>query len=356
MVYRRTLIMLTTAVALFASACGGSDSADGSAPGGSAEEFTEVTLLSVPDISGTVTFAAVERGFFLKHGLDVNLRLLSSGADIVKGLQAGEAQFGQVATTSVPVARSSGLNLRMVVPIMNDATSAKFAGNLSIIARADSGIDPNDPSSLEGKKIAVLEGSTPQSYLRAYLEENGSSLDKVDLLNLAVPDQPIALKQGEVDAITPWEPFVSQVIREMGDDAIIVSRGDALIGYVIGIGATDEVIEENPDVIQSFTDAISEAAQWVRQNPDEAARVTGSYIDGLNLVDATTAIIEHVAFDPRISDCTLEAFEVQAQALFDAGVTTQEYGAEELVDPSFSNRSFEVYPELFEDLGSVSHC
>lgn len=359
MMFKKTLITLLAATAGLLAACGGSSEegdAGGGGAGASSGEFTEVTLLTVPDISGTVTFAAAERGFFAKHGLDVQLRLLSSGADITKGLQAGEAEFGQVATTSVPPARSSGLDLQMVVPIMNDATSAKFAGNLAIIAGASSGIDPNDPSTLEGKEVGVLEGSTPQSYLRAFLEENGSSLDEVDLLNIAVPDQPIALKQGEVDAITPWEPFVSQVVRELGDDAVIVSRGDSLIGYVIGIGATEEVIESNPDVMQSFTEAVSEAALWVRENPEEAAEVTGNYIDGLNLEDASTAISDHVAFDPRISGCTLQAFEVQAKDLFEADVTKQAFTADEMVNTTFTERTLESRPELFEDLTPVSDC
>jgi len=72
------------------AACGGSAPAAQS----STAPLTAVTIATANNMLHTAEFVGVEKGFFLKHGVKVQLQILQTGSDINKALQSGSAQFG----------------------------------------------------------------------------------------------------------------------------------------------------------------------------------------------------------------------------------------------------------------------
>jgi len=68
-------------------------------PAGAAEAGGVLTAVASPvlAIAHTPSFVGVEKGLFLKYGLDLKLKILGSGQEVVKALQAGELQFGAAA-------------------------------------------------------------------------------------------------------------------------------------------------------------------------------------------------------------------------------------------------------------------
>ena len=96
-----------------------------------------------------------------------------------------------------------------------------------------------------------------------------------------------ALQQGQVDAAAPWEPYTAQVVRELGSNGVVVSRGEAgLVTDIIGVVAHDNWIGKNYDLLEKFSIGIAQAAQFIRQNPKGAAEIDTRYLDGLNVADA----------------------------------------------------------------------
>lgn len=316
-------------------------------------EFESVVLGVVNDMSGAPLFVASERGYFPENGLDVKLRIFSSGADMNKALGAGNIQFATAGNTSVPSSRAAGLNTVMVSGGMNDATTVTNADPLSIIATKDSGMTADDPSSIKGKKVAYLAGSTTEAYLRAFLAANDMTIDDIEAVNLEIPDHPVALTQGDVDAAVSWEPYASQSVRELGDDAVEFARGAPVLGYVIGVGATDETIASSPDTLKKFVASVAQSTQFIRENPAEAAEIVTNFIDGLNLDDATEAISNHVSYDPRISGCTFEIFKTTADNMVKQGLIKKAPPVNEMVDPQFIDAVESDHPEWFEDLPAI---
>lgn len=346
----RSIAAITTLL-LLGAACGGG-SEDGGSSGATAEGFDDVTLATVGNMMHLPEYVAVEKGIWAEHGLNVRLQILSSGADVNKAMQSGNAEFGSASTTSVPAARAAGLPQKLVAPGMNDATSPTYAGPLGIVGRADRGIEPDDPSSLIGKKVAVHEGSTNHEYLLLYLEENGIDPKDVEIVPIEAQDQPVSFDQGDVDAASDWEPFVTQMMIEQGDNAVLLSMNDPLLGYTIGVGATDEVIEQEAEVMEKFSRGIAEASYWIRQNPEEAAEVATNFIDGLQTEYAVEAMV-NLAFDPRISACTEESFEVAAKGLAAKGEIDSAPPGPEMMDPTIMDKVEEENPEWFEDLPPI---
>src|SRR5262249_44115434 len=155
------------------------------------------------------------------QGLNVNIKLTSSGRAVVQAVQAGDAQVGHAAlSTTIASARASGNLLKGVMAYFNAAEDIPKAGGRPIVRRQGRGIDANDPKSMEGKKIGHLTGSTNEVYLREWFRRNKLDIGKSQLVSVPVENMPITITQGLVDAIAPWEPYTAQAIRELGPNAV----------------------------------------------------------------------------------------------------------------------------------------
>jgi ABC-type nitrate/sulfonate/bicarbonate transport system substrate-binding protein len=300
----------------------------------------------------TDEYVAAQEGFYAQNGLNVKIKIFESGSDVTKAMQAGTVKFGSASTTAVPAARAAGVPLKLMVGGMNDATSSLYDGPLGIVGRADRGITTK-ASSLKGKKIGVLLGSTTEQYLRIFLEKNGLTEKDVKLVNLQVPDHPVSLKQGDVDAVASWEPYVSQEISELGPNAVVVSRGEGLLGYIVGLGVLDPTLQNNNALVLKFVTAVAEADAFIRKNPQKAAQDAANYLSGLNVNLAADAIKNHMKWDPRLSVCTQTAMKAGADELFKAGQITTNVPVPAMMNTSIIGQVEKDHPAWFADLPPV---
>jgi NitT/TauT family transport system substrate-binding protein len=325
----------------------------GPAPRVQAQDMKEVTFIVVNNLFSTPAFVAVENGYWAKQGLNVKIKLTSSGRQVTQSLQAGEAQFGHAAlSTTTASARASGNMLKGVMPYYNAADHIAKAGGRAIIARKDRGIDAKNPKTMEGKKIGYLKGSTNDIYVRQWFKREGLDISKSELLNVPVENMPITLAQGQVDAIVPWEPYTAQAVRELGANAVVVSRGEAsLVTDIIGVVAHENWIGKNYDLLEKFSVGIAQAAQFIRQNPKGAADIDTRYLDGLNVADAVEAL-KWVSWDPRISVCTSEGLVKTGNDMVKAGLIkmSRPFTAEDFYDDTVLKRVMQKHPQFFSDL------
>jgi NitT/TauT family transport system substrate-binding protein len=314
---------------------------------------SDITFFAVNNVFAVPSFVAVENGFWAKRGLNVKLKLVTSGREITQALQAGEAQLGGASvSTTTASARASGNLLKGVIPYYNDAGYIALASGRAIIGRKDRGIVAGDPKTLIGKKIAYLTGSTQDVYLRAYLARNGIDFNQLEVVSVPVPDMPITVTQGLVDAAVPWEPYTAQMVRELGANAVEMSRGAA--GYVtdlIGVLADEKYIDTHQPLLEAFSLGLAEAAQSVRREPQRAAEIATWYLDGLKPEDAVEAI-KHLTFDPRVSLCTDIGLVETGNGMVKDGLikVAQPFVADDFRDLRVLTKIIKEHPELFNDL------
>src|SRR5215510_911875 len=329
------ILGLAAAAAVIAG-CGSSGSGgggSGSAPAdaaGSGAGFATETLGTVSNLMHTDEYVATQEGFYAQNGLNVKIKIFASGSDVTKAMQAGTVKFGSASTTAVPAARAAGVPLKLLVR--------------GITTKA---------SSLKGKRIGVLVGSTTEQYLRLYLEKNGMTEKDVTLVNLQVPDHPVSLKQGDVDAVASWEPYVSQEISELGSNAVTLSRGEGLLGYIVGLGVLDPTLQNSRALVVKFVTAVAEADAFIRKNPQKAAQDAANYLPGLDVNMAADAIKNHMRWDPRLSVCTQTAVNEGADELFKAGQITTSIPLTAMMDTSIIGQVEKAHPAWFADLPAV---
>src|SRR3989442_11766027 len=74
-----------------------------------AQQMRDVTYIVVNNLFSTPAYVAAENGYWAKQGLNVSVKLTSSGRAVVQAVQAGEGPVGHPARSPpTPSARPSG--------------------------------------------------------------------------------------------------------------------------------------------------------------------------------------------------------------------------------------------------------
>ena len=279
---RRVRVWLPTALAVLtvcaATACGGSSSGSGASASGGASaavQNTAVTVGVIPIIDVAPIYLGEKKGFFAEQHLDLTLKTASGGAAIIPGVLAGQMQFGFSNVTSLLIAKSKNLPVKMIAP-----------GNFSTgIAGKDFGglVVPNDSpiqtaKDLEGKTVAVNNlNNIIQTTVDASVRKAGGDPKKVKYVELAFPDMPAALANHRVQAAFPVEPFLTASL-DQGNRVVAWSLADAAPNLMIAAYFTSTgYASQNPDVVQRFTAAIEESLQYAAEHPDEARAMVTTY-------------------------------------------------------------------------------
>ncbi|MBC8270162.1 MAG: ABC transporter substrate-binding protein, partial [Rhodospirillaceae bacterium] len=188
--------------------------------------------------------------------------LLSSGQlDLV----FSTVEFGPIAT-----AEDMGFKLVSFTNLSN--------GTDNIVVRPDI----KEASDLVGEQIAVLEGGLAQIMVAIWLEENGVSVDDVQMVNLIAGDAAAAMTSGQIAAAELWDPFGAQVLADLpGARSVSNSREEfwtktGLIGDAFFM--SDTFTSERRDVAVKTTNALFDAVEYWRANPVEAGKIIGDAI------------------------------------------------------------------------------
>lgn len=290
---RLLMIALGTSVALLVSGCGSKSTIN---PETGKDEY----VLKIGEQQGALCHAplqvAMEEGFFDAEGIKWE-RVDFGGADIQAALGAGtiDAGFGLIGKFVQPI--ENGLN--MVV------TAGMHTGCTKIMVRADS--DINSIADLKGKTIGVssLAGSEAVTAKRA-LYKAGVDISAdggdVEFAVYSTTDQPIALLNGAVDAISTPDPVATNAVEEYGykvllDTAVTEPYASE---YCCVSFVSAEVANEHPEIAAAYTRACLKASAWVAEHPLETAKIQidGEYVSGD--VDHNAAILSTYEYIPSV--------------------------------------------------------
>jgi ABC-type nitrate/sulfonate/bicarbonate transport system substrate-binding protein len=318
----------------------------------SAQTMQTLHIYVVKNLLASPNFVALENGYWAEQGLDVQMKLTGGGRMVVQALQAGDAQLGHVAISgTLPIARAGGDRLIGVMPYYNDPAYMGKASAYAIVGRKDRGIDAANPASLLGKKIGFTAG-TDEYYLKQWFRRANLDITKAQLVSVLVEDMPVTVSQGLVDAAVPWEPYASQIIRELGPNAAVVSRGEAgLISDNVGIVGKEDWVTAHPDIVEKFAIGLVMATRFIRENPTETAEIVARTLDGMNVADAVEGL-KQMSWDPRISVCSIEGSIRSGNGLARTGQIRMDrpFVTADFYDMAAYRRLTEKHPDLFSGL------
>ncbi len=323
----------------------------GAGPIVSGQAPAQVTIATVNNMNHVPQFVAVEKGIYVKHGVDVKLRVFNDGASATRALQAGEAQMATIGNSTLSAAWNQGVRLVAVAVVMGDATRVYYDDPLAILTRPGSGIRRLHVEDLVGKRVGMIIGGTGEEYFRAVLAKEKIPTDRINFANVPAPDHVSALRNGGVDAEVVWEPYGTMILQQV-PGSYVVLRGGGYLGWNLYLMGPEEFVRRNPAVMDGLVRGFVEAAWYVRRHATESAQIATRWIEGLDPGAAKKAIT-YMDFDPRFSANILRAQAVVDKVMIDRGRIKQGADLSKAIDTSYLDKVMRDAPQMFADLKPV---
>lgn len=235
------------------------------------------TKLSMNYTTGesVTAFAAKESGIFAKHGLDVDLVPVTQNSNAPAALESGSVQIGMIQVANLLQATDNGLDF---VALAGGSDLAKGETHNSVVVRT--GLAAKGARDLVGKTVGVPGiGASIDIFFRNWLLDGDvepAQLTIVETTFLAMADN---LKSGNLDAVTPLEPFVTR-ITSAGIGYELVNLTDRLprprLNALLFVAKRDWAAQ-NAATVAALRAAIAEADDYVRANPDKSRDAINKY-------------------------------------------------------------------------------
>lgn len=339
---KRVLMLLSTALLTLSllAGCAGNSKTDSGQPDDSektpSEDLTEITLNEVAhSIFYAPLYAAVENGYFKDEGIDLTL-VCGFGADkTMTAVISGEADIGFMGSEASIYTYSEGANDYVV----NFAQLTQRAGNFLVAREEISDFSWDD---IKGSLVlGGRKGGMPQMVFEYILKENGIDPSK-DLeinQNIDFGSTAAAFAEGQGDFTVEFEPGATTLESE-GKGYVVASLGEDS-GYVpyTAFSAKQSYIDENPDVIQAFTNALQKGMDYVQSHtPDEIASVIEPQFPETDIDTIKTIVTRYYGQDTWKSNLIFEesSFDLLQDILISAGELEQRVPYDDLVTTKFA--------------------
>ena len=235
---------------------------------GFTQPLKTVTMVRTTGSIGMVPLEfSVNRGFFKKQGLDVQLITVRQSDVIIAATVAGELNFMDIIPTAI-LASVRGLPIRTIAVVLKRAPYV-LIGQPNLRSAAE----------LKGKKIGVSSVGGMSAYLvREILMRNGLNPDR-DVTFLAIGGtsaRSAALFGGTIDAALVVAPD-NYPLESKGYRRLLLASD--YVNYPLsGVAASADFLAKNKAVAVSFLKGLMEGAKFARENKSDSVAFIKEYL------------------------------------------------------------------------------
>ena len=246
--------------------------AEAAADGEDTDSLEDVTVILdyVANTNHTGMYVALDQGYYEEQGLNVNIVEPTEGATATL-VAVGKGDFGISYQEDVTIALASEdpLPIRAIAALIQHNTSG-FA------TYADKNI--TSVKDFEGKTYAGWGGPGESAVLNAVMTQAGADFSK---LNIVTSDGAgFAALKDQVDIMWFFEAW-DNVKCELADFPInytpVRDLDERLDYYTPVIIASEETLEQKPEMVRRFLAATEKGYLYAIENPEESAEILHKY-------------------------------------------------------------------------------
>lgn len=320
------------ALLLVTAACGGSETAAPTA----APTAVSLQLSWIHEYSSAPFYAAERNGRFTGQNLSVTLGEggfddQGNYIDPFTQVLNGEYDFGLSNAANIILARSQGHPVVAVATVLQRSP-------LAVISLSESNL--RRPQDLVGHTVAVSMDGT-QNILSTLLVSQGVNPEEVNI----VPRETFGIEpliDGSVDAMVAWIINEGVQVQEAGHQANFIMMSDyGIEAYDFVVFTTEDMIANQPDVVQRFLTALTQGIQDVIANPEQAIDYTLTYSpdlapDGqLRRLQATIPLINLPGSNPGVMSEAV--WTIIHQTMLDLAIIAEPIELESAYSETFLN-------------------
>jgi len=311
---------------------------------GCGTEESGKTAVTLNEVAHSIFYApqyvAIEEGYFADEGIDLTL-VNGGGADkVMTAMVSGEADIGFMGSEASIYTYAGGEDDYAV----NFAQLTQRAGNFLVGREPEEDFEWSD---LVGKKVlGGRAGGMPQMVFEYILKKHRidpkADLDIDQSINFGLTAA--AFTSDDSDYTVEFEPFATGLEME-GNGYVVASLGEES-GYVpyTAYCAKKSYMEENPEIIQKFTNAIQKGMDYVNSHTaDEIAKVIHPQFKETPIENVTKIVERYKTQDTWKKDLVFEkeSFDLLQNILEEAGELPARVPYEDLVTTEFAKSALQ---------------
>lgn len=339
---KKKLLSALLVAALAASVLAGCAKEETGSSESDKKEETRLTKVTLNEVAHSIFYApmyvAIEEDYFKDEGIDLEL-VTGFGADkTMTAVLSGQADIGFMGSESSIYTYNEGAKDYVV----NFAQLTQRAGNFLVSGEP---IEDFSWEDLKGKTVlGGRKGGMPEMVFEYILKQNDIDPEKDVMINQNIDfgSTAAAFSGGQGDFTVEFEPGAT-TLEAAGKGYVVASLGKES-GYVpyTAFSAKKSYLEEHPDLIQSFTDALQKGMDYVNTHtPEEIAKVIQPQFKENDLETITTIVSRYYEQKTWKEDLIFnqDSFELLQDILEDAGELDSRTPYEDLVTTEFAKKA-----------------
>ncbi len=224
----------------------------------------QVTVLLdwTPNTNYSGIYTAIEEGYYEEEGLSVEL--IEAPGSVVQLVAAGQAEFGISYQEEITYARLNDIPVVSIAAIIQHNTSG-FA------SLQDRGIE--SPADFEGKSYGGWGSPVEEAMIEALMKQYDADFEEVDIITTGEVDSLIVIER-EADFAWIYYGWTGIEAELQGMDLNFIELREeepALDYYTPVLITSEDLIADDPELIEKFMEATAKGYRLAIENPETAA-------------------------------------------------------------------------------------
>lgn len=294
------------------------------------DDLVEISMMLdwVPNTNHTGIFVAADQGYFTEAGLEV--KIIEPGEVYAEqAVSSGTVDFGISFQEQVTIARANEVPLVSIAAIIQHNTSG-FAsrGPLQV----------SSPRDWEGLRYGAFGSPFEEPTLQALMQCDGADFDQLEIVDTGFADPLALLSEEQTDLawiFYAWQGIQAEQQALNLNLLMMENWFDCIPDYYTPIIITSEsMVDEQPQIIRAFLQAITRGYEFTIRDPEAAAQILLQAVPELDseLVSASQEWISprYQADANRWGEQSAEVWEAYATWMLDNRII------EDMIDPDAS--------------------
>lgn len=223
----------------------------------------------IPSGEHAMYYGGWTKGFWKDQDIDINITRGYGSGDTVTKVATGAADIGVADIGALLTAKArAGVPVKTIMFVYTHSPHSLFVLKSSGIT---------DFKGLEGRKIGITPGNSHKVYFPKVAERAGTDPNKIVWSmtdGAAMAPLLIAKKIDAAPFYSMHHYYQNKAANKAGEEIVVLPFEQ--VGFAIysaSIIATEQLIQEKPDLVNRFLTATQNAFKWARENPEEACKL-----------------------------------------------------------------------------------